>query len=61
MNFWIDFWTVFFFASLAVFAGVAIVVSIGGFFDVRSLFKSLSSGPDEQTDTVSWQEESERS
>lgn len=42
MNFWIDFWTFFFFASLVVFTGVAIVVSIGGFFDVRSLFKSLS-------------------
>lgn len=61
MNFWIDFWTVFFFASLAVFTGVAIVVSIGGFFDVRSLFKSLTAGPDEQADTVSWQDESEQS
>ncbi|UCC97516.1 MAG: hypothetical protein JSW66_16940 [Phycisphaerales bacterium] len=61
MNFWIYFWTVFFFASLAVFAGVAIVVSIGGFFDVRSLFKSLSTGSDEQAGTVSWQDESEQS
>ena len=61
MNFWINFWTVFFFASLAVFAGVVIVVSVGGFFDVRSLFKSLSAGLNEQADTVSWQEESDRS
>jgi len=43
MNFWINFWTVFFFASLAVFAGVAIVVTIGGFFNIRSLFRSLQS------------------
>jgi hypothetical protein len=41
MKFWIDFWTFFFFASLAVFAGLAVVVSIGGFFNIRSLFKSL--------------------
>ncbi|MHC4510593.1 MAG: hypothetical protein ACYTAO_16825 [Planctomycetota bacterium] len=49
MNFWINFWTVFFFASLAVFAGVAIVVSVGGFFNIRSLFKSLTerTGQDE--------------
>ncbi|MHC4431267.1 MAG: hypothetical protein ACYTBS_05455 [Planctomycetota bacterium] len=42
MNSWISLWTVFFFASLAVFAGLAVVVSIGGFFNIRSLFKSLS-------------------
>ncbi len=42
MNFWINFWTIFFIASLALFAGMAIVVSIGGFFNIRSLFKSLA-------------------
>ena len=42
MNFWIDFWTIFFMASLAVFAVVAVVVSVGGFFDIRSLFKGLA-------------------
>jgi hypothetical protein len=42
MKFWIDFWAIFFFASLALFAGLAVVVSIGGFFNIRSLFKSLS-------------------
>ena len=61
MNFWIHFWTVFFFASLVVFIGVVIVVSVGGFFDVRSLFKSLTASPEEQVDTVSWQEESDQS
>lgn len=48
MNFWIDFWTVFFFASLAVFAVLAVVVSIGGFFNIRSLFKDLTDRPDPQ-------------
>ncbi len=43
MNFWINFWTIFFIASLALFAGMAIVVSIGGFFNIRSLFKKLTS------------------
>ena len=42
MNFWINFWTIFFIVSLALFAGMAIVVSIGGFFNIRSLFKSLT-------------------
>ncbi len=42
MDFWISLWTIFFFASLAAFAGLAVVVSIGGFFNIRSLFKSLS-------------------
>lgn len=42
MNFWISFWKVFFFASLAVFAALAVVVSICGFFNIRSLFKSLT-------------------
>ena len=50
MNFWIDFWTVFFFASLAVFAGLAVVVSIGGFFNIRSLFRDLTNRPDQQED-----------
>ena len=42
MDFWINLWKIFFFASLAVFAGLAVVVSIGGFFNIRSLFKSLT-------------------
>ena len=42
MGFWMDFWTVFFFGSLVLFAGLAVVVTIGGFFNIRSLLKSLS-------------------
>ena len=55
MNFWINFWSVFFFVSLVVFAGLAVVVTIGGFFNIRSLFKSLTAeheqkSPDEKDD-----------
>lgn len=57
MNFWINFWTIFFIASLALFAGMAIVVSIGGFFNIRSLFKSLTERS-EQSEEDSCEEES---
>jgi len=52
MDFWISLWKIFFFASLFAFAGLAVVVSIGGFFNIRSLFKSLSdrSGQDDNPD-----------
>ena len=51
MNFWINFWTAFFVISLALFAGLAVVVTIGGFFNIRSLFKNLTgrSGETEQS------------
>jgi len=42
MNFWINLWTLFFLLSLALFGGLAVIVTIGGFFDIRSLFKSLT-------------------
>ena len=42
MNFWINFWPGFFILSLALFAGLAITVTIGGFFNIRSLFKNLT-------------------
>jgi hypothetical protein len=50
MNFWINFWTGFFILSLALFAGLAIVVTIGGFFNIRSLFKNLSGRIEQQED-----------
>ena len=48
MNFWINFWTAFFIISLALFAGLAVTVTIGGFFNIRSLFKNLT-GQSEQS------------
>jgi hypothetical protein len=42
MDFWTFFWPAFFLVSLVLFAALAIVVTIGGFFNIRSLFKSLA-------------------
>ena len=41
MIFWQILWAAVFLGGLVLFAGLAIVVSIGGFFDIRSLFKSI--------------------
>ena len=57
MNFWINLWTGFFFVSLVLFAGLAIVVTIGGFFNIRSLFKNLSDRS-EQSDEGAVEEDS---
>jgi len=38
---WIKIWTFFFFLSLTIFAFLSVVVTIGGFFDIKSLFKDL--------------------
>ena len=39
---WVSIWSFFFFLSLALFTCLAVVVTIGGFFNIRSLFKDLS-------------------
>ncbi len=57
MNFWINFWTAFFIVSLVLFAGLAVVVTIGGFFNIRSLFKNLS-GQSEQSEQGAVEENS---
>ena len=41
MQFWINFWSIFFFASLVIFAALAVTVTIGGFFNICSLLKNL--------------------
>ncbi len=51
MHFWINFWSIFFFISIAIFAGLAVVVSIGGFFNIRSLFKSLTARAGQQDES----------
>ena len=52
MQFWINLWTIVFFVSLALFAGLAVVVAIGGFFNIKALFKKLSeeNEPEENPD-----------
>ena len=49
MDFWIKFWSFFFFLSLTIFAVLAVTVTIGGFFDIRSLFKNLSAEHKDET------------
>ena len=41
MEFWIKTWTLVFFSSLTIFTVLAVCVSIGGFFNILSLFKNL--------------------
>ena len=50
MNFWITFWSGLLIASVAVFAVLAIAVTIGGFFDVRSLLRSIDAQHAESKD-----------
>ena len=49
MEFWIKLWTIIFVVGLGIFTLLAIAVSIGGYFNIRSLFKSIESqhGPQE--------------
>ncbi|MFH1613906.1 MAG: hypothetical protein ABIG61_02325 [Planctomycetota bacterium] len=49
MVFWIVVWTVLLIIGLAVFAVLAVVVTIGGFFDVRSLFRKIDKQHEEKT------------
>ena len=41
MEFWITFWAVLLVAALTIFAALAVVVTIGGFFDVKALLRSI--------------------
>ena len=41
MSSWVQFWTWFLCLGAVVFLGLAIVVSIGGIFDIRALFRSM--------------------
>ena len=41
MEFWQAFWAVFLFASLGLFAILALVVSVGGLSDIFALFRKI--------------------
>lgn len=41
MSFWEIFWQVVLLVSLVSFAGLAVVVAIGGFGDIRSMLRSI--------------------
>ena len=48
VDFWTVFWTVLLLLALALFAGLAVVVTVGGFYDARRLFRSIVAKHDEQ-------------
>jgi len=41
MQMWLNFWTGLLIAGVGVFAILAVVVAIGGFFDIRALFRAI--------------------
>jgi hypothetical protein len=43
MDFWANFWGVVLAFSLCIFAILAVVVAIGGFFDAKALFRNIDS------------------
>ncbi len=48
---WLDFWTVLLVLTLALFSVLAVVVAIGGFFDIRRMLRTLAKNAENaQTD-----------
>ena len=41
MSFWATFWTAVFALTILVYCGLVVVVTIGGWKDVRAMFKTL--------------------
>ncbi len=41
MGFWTVFWAALLAVALTIFAGLAVVVTIGGFFDVKALLRTI--------------------
>ncbi len=48
MEFWTILWKSLFVAGVGLFAVTAVVVSIGGFFDIQKLLERLSRGDSEE-------------
>tara|TARA_R110002049_G_scaffold4601_5_gene32793 strand:- start:1099333 stop:1099485 length:153 start_codon:yes stop_codon:yes gene_type:complete len=48
MDAWATFWGWFLIAVLVVFGLLSIAITIGGFFDVKSLFSSIEQQHDEE-------------
>ena len=42
MSGWVIFWHVVIWAALSAYFGLAVVIAIGGFFDVRKMFRRLN-------------------
>ncbi len=52
MNFWMVFWTAVLIVAVVSLTGLAVVVGIGGFFDVKALFKSMAAKHAEENQDV---------
>jgi len=50
IEFWIGLWQVVLVAAIALFAALAVVVTIGGAIDVRKLFRTLKEQHAEEQD-----------
>jgi len=44
---WLGFWTVLLVFALGLFAVLAVVVAIGGFFDIRRMLRTLAKNAEE--------------
>jgi len=49
MSFWAAFWQWLLVIALILFLGLAVIISIGGFFDIRALFRNIQRQHDEQS------------
>ena len=41
VHFWVYFWTMVLIAAIGIFIALAIAVTIGGVFDLRSMFRTM--------------------
>ena len=48
MDAWMTFWTVLLVAGLGLFAVITVVVTVGGFFDLKAMFRSLADSQDQE-------------
>ena len=54
---WLDFWTMLLVLTLRLFAVLAVVVAIGGLFDIQRMFRTLTKNREKtQTDATSREE-----
>jgi len=56
MTFWIYLWKIMLVAAMCLFAGMAVWVTIGGFFDIKRLFASLRESHEQQEQQEQQQE-----
>ena len=48
MTFWIVLWKAVLIGSVLLFGGMAVWVTIGGYFDIRRLFERMAQGEEEK-------------